>query len=121
LKWDTATRGGGTSQPGTVVEDNNTGLVTVNSICFPQQMEHVMRKVLLVMSSLVFSTVTMAEAVSCQVAAAAQKLVGPAKTAFLKKCEAESKSKMTLVTNDKRMSVGPTGEFGHCGHDGKDL
>ena len=80
-----------------------------------------MRNVLLVICSLAFSAAAMADGASCQAAATAQKLVGTAKTAFLKKCEAESKNKMTLVSKDKSMSVAPTSEFGHCGHDGKDL
>lgn len=80
-----------------------------------------MRTILLVSCFLACSTAALASGASCQSAAAAQKLVGPAKTAFLNKCEAESKNKLTLVSKDKRMSVAPTSEFGHCGHDVKDL
>ena len=54
-------------------------------------------------------------------AATAQKLVGPAKTAFWKKCENESTNKLTLVSKNKNMSVAPTSEYGHCSHSDKDL
>jgi hypothetical protein len=80
-----------------------------------------MRKFILIACSLAFSTAAMADGANCQAAATAQKLVGPAKTAFLKKCETESRNKMTLVSKNKSMSVAPTSEFGHCGHDAKDL
>jgi hypothetical protein len=80
-----------------------------------------MRKVLLVICSLAFSTATMANGTNCQAAATAQKLVGTAKTAFLKKCEAEAKNNLTLVSKNKNMSVAPTSEFGHCSHGEKDL
>lgn len=80
-----------------------------------------MRNALLVICSLAFSTATMASGVSCQAAATAQKLVGPAKTAFLKKCETESRNNLTLVSKNKNMSVAPTSEYGHCSHSDKDL
>lgn len=80
-----------------------------------------MRKFLLVLGSFAFSAAAMADGASCQAAASAQKLVGSAKTAFLKKCEAESKNKLTLVNKSKNMSMAPTSEFGHCNHDEKDL
>lgn len=80
-----------------------------------------MRKMLLAICSLAFSTAALANDVSCQAAATAQKLVGSAKTAFLKKCETETRNKMTLVNDKKNMSLAPTSEFGHCNHSDKDL
>lgn len=80
-----------------------------------------MRKFTLLICSLAFSTATLAQGINCQAVANAQKLVGPAKTAFLKKCEAETKAQMTLVSRDKGKAIAPTSEFGHCGHDAKDL
>ena len=63
----------------------------------------------------------MANATNCQTAATAQKLVGTARTAFLKKCETESTNRLTLVSKNKNLSVAPTSELGHCSHSDKDL
>ena len=80
-----------------------------------------MRTILLVLGSLALSTAALAENVSCQSAATAQKLTGNARLAFLKKCEAESKARLSLAQPERRMSEAPTSEFGHCMQDPKDL
>lgn len=80
-----------------------------------------MRTILWAICSLAFSTAALANDANCQAAATAQKLVGTAKTAFLKKCDIESKQKLTLVNNKKNMSHAPTSEFGHCHQSDKDL
>lgn len=95
--------------------------IAVDFACNSQQTEYTMRTILLAICSLAYSTAALASDANCQAAATAQKLVGTAKTAFLKKCEIESKQKLTLVNNKKNMSHAPTSEFGHCHQSDKDL
>lgn len=83
-----------------------------------------MRKHLLVLLSLVVSAGAMAQQVtgSCSAAAAEKKLVGNAKTAFLKKCEMDLKTMSTVQSTQKKPMVSSREKsFGDCGHDASSL
>lgn len=80
-----------------------------------------MCKHLLVILSLAFSAGAMAQATSCNASAAEKKLVGAARTAFLKKCEMDSKAMPTVATKEKKSMVDSKGGFGNCGHDAASL
>lgn len=75
-----------------------------------------MGKHLLVILSLAFSAGAMAEASNCSAAAAEKKLVGSAKTAFLAKCNTESKAMSTAVTKERKSMGDSKSGFGGCGH-----
>jgi len=80
-----------------------------------------MVKHLLVIVSLSFSAGAMADAASCNAAATQKKLVGAAKTAFLKKCETDVKTMSTIATKEKKSADGSMSGMGGCGHDAASL
>ena len=81
-----------------------------------------MCKHLLVIMSLAFSAGAMAQqGASCSAAAAEKKLVGTAKTDFMKKCETDLKAMSTVASKDKKPMGSSKGEFGNCGHDASSL
>ncbi len=80
-----------------------------------------MRKLVLILFSLGFSTAAMAQGANCNAAAAEKKLIGAAKTEFLKQCESASKTRMTVAAKDKKEMMMSKGKAGNCGQDASDL
>ena len=76
--------------------------------------------------AMTLTTAAIAEGAICNAAAAEKKLTGSAKTAFLQKCEMDSRAKAQLVTKEvvtreKKLSVSPTSSFRNCEHESSDL
>lgn len=80
-----------------------------------------MVKHLLVIVSLSFCAGAMADAASCNAAATQKKLVGAAKTAFLKQCEMDVKTMSTSAAKEKKLVGGSKSGMGGCGHDAASL
>ena len=77
-------------------------------------------KQLLAILALTVGVCAWAQGSSCASAAAAKKLTGTAKAAFIQKCEIDTKAKpmsiSTLATKDKKSYIAPTRSYGGCEH-----
>ena len=80
-----------------------------------------MRKPVLILFSIGFSAAALAQGTHCTATAAEKKLVGAAKTEFIKQCEVAAKTRMTVAAKDKKSTMETSGKMGHCGQDASDL